>query len=236
MKKKCLIIIFLILFIIIALIVVVSYDKLKIDLKNLINNKYESVTLDCIATDNNKLYIYFYVEDEKESIGDSFEIRNTVKDYLKKHDEYKNMRVEICLQSYSQDFSITFANYDDYRTGINFENSYDINFGWFNCTFITSLSDFEGVKGIEDFEILGFFDLYDYHDVSALDSVRNLKYLFFPDYSYSYNEINTYYDYLVRKHSNCKIEIHDSEHLEQTDKLEPEPYHLIIEEVNNEKK
>lgn len=81
MKKKCVIIISVIIFIIIALILFINYDKLKIDIKRLINNKYESVTLDCIITDSDKLYMYFYIEDEKEIIGDSLEIRNIVKDY-----------------------------------------------------------------------------------------------------------------------------------------------------------
>lgn len=90
------------------------------------------------------------------------------------------------------------------------------------------------MEGIEDFEILRFAYLNDYRDVSDLDSVKNLEFLNFTVFWNS--KVITDYDYLVKKHPNCKIEIHDSKHLEQTDKLEPEPYDIIIEEVNNEKK
>lgn len=231
MRKKSVIIIPLIIFIIIVLLVFVSYDRLKIDLKNLINNKYESITLDGIyITDSDELLIDLYIEDEKKCIGDSFEIRNMVKDYLKNHNEYNNMRVEICFRSYSQDFSIIFTNYSEDFTDIKFENSYDINIGLFSCAYRLSLFDFKGVEGIEDFEILRFAYLNDYHDVSALDSIKNLELLDFTDYS----KLITDYDYLIKKHPNCKIVINDSESFEQTDKLEP--YNVIIEEVSNEKK
>lgn len=231
MRKKSVIIIPLIIFIIIVLLVFVSYDRLKIDLKNLINNKYESVTLDCIITDSDKLHISFYIKNEYECLSDSLEIRNTVKDYLKKHDEYKNMCVEIFFQTYAQNFSITFANYDEDSTGTNFENSYDINYGRFVCNNRLSLSDFKNIQGIEEFEMLQFINLNDYSDVYALDSIENLKYLIFSNHLN--DKIVTNYDYLVNKHPHCKIEIHDSEHLEQT--VKHEPYDIIIEEVSNEK-
>lgn len=65
------------------------------------------------------------------------------------------MRVEICFQSYAQNFTLIFANYDEYCTNINFKNSYDIYFGSFNCAFRASLSDFKDIEGMNDFEILG---------------------------------------------------------------------------------
>lgn len=212
MKKKYPIILLIVIILLVVFVLIFKHNQLKIDLYKLIKSKeYESVTLNGIyITDSDKLLIDFYIEDEKESISDTFKIRSIVKDYLKKHDEYKNMCVEICFQSYSQSFSITFANYDEYRTNINFKNSYDMNFGWFNCDFMISLSDFEGVEGIEDFEILGFCELYDYHDASVLDTAKSLKFLYFNN-----SKVITDYDYLVKKHPNCKIEIYDSEHLEK---------------------
>lgn len=236
MKKKYPIILLIVIIFMVVFVLIFQHNQLKIDLYKLIKrNEYESVTLDGIyITDSDELLINLYIEDEKESIGDSLEIRNLVKDYLKKHDEYKNMRVEIFFQTYAQNFSITFANYDEDSTGTNFENSYDINYGRFVCNNRLSLSDFKNIQGIEEFEMLQFINLNDYSDVYALDSIENLKYLIFSNHLN--DKIVTNYDYLVNKHPHCKIEIHDSEHLEQTDKLEPEPYHVIIEEVNNEKK
>jgi len=232
MKKKCFIIMLLIPILIIIFIIFFSSNKLKINLKNLINsNKYESVTLDHIITDSDKLYISFYIENEYKCLSDSLEIRNTVKDYLKKHDEYKIMRVEIFLRTYAQNFSITFANYDEDSIGTNFENSYDINYGRFVCNNRLSLSDFKNIQGIEEFEMLQFINLNDYSDVYALDSIENLKYLIFSNHLN--DKIVTNYDYLVNKHPHCKIVIYDSEHIEQT--VKHEPYDIIIEEVSNEK-
>lgn len=78
---------------IIIFIIFFSSNKLKINLKNLINsNKYESVTLDHIITDSDKLYISFYIENEYKCLSDSLEIRNTVKDYLK-----NMMNIKLCV-------------------------------------------------------------------------------------------------------------------------------------------
>ncbi len=214
MKKKYPIILLIVIIFMVLFVLIFKHNQLKIDLYKLIkSNEYESVTLDGIyITDNDKLLIDFDVEDEKESIGDSFEIRNMVKDYLKKHDKYKNMDVDISFRTYSQDFSIIFTNYSEDFTDIKFENSYDINIGLFSCAWRASLSDFKDVEGIEDFEILRFSYLNDYRDVSVLDSVKNLEILNFTVFDNS--KLITDYDYLIRKHPNCKIEIHDSEHLD----------------------
>ena len=93
--------------------------------------------------------------------------------------KYKNMDVEISFRTYSQDFSIIFTNHSEDFTDIKFENSYDINIGLFSCAYRLSLSDFKGVDGIEDFEILKFAYLNDYSDVSVLGSVKNLEFLDF---------------------------------------------------------
>ena len=183
-----------------------SYNKIKTDLFKVFHNKYKFIQLDDIIVDKNELHISFYIEGTYECLRYSLKIRNIVKDYLKKHDEYRNMRVEIFLITYANDFSITFANYDEDDTGIEFENSYDINYGRFSCANYLSLSDF---KGIEDFEILRFAYLNDYSDVSALDSVKDLRYLVFSDFGNQKKEKfeNIDYNYLSNMHPNCKIEI-----------------------------
>ena len=65
------------------------------------------------------------------------------------------------------------------------------------------------MDGIEDFEILKFAYLNDYSDVSVLDSVKNLEFLDFTVFNNI--KVITDYDYLIKKHPNCKIEINDSE-------------------------
>ncbi len=211
MKKKYPIILLIVIFLMVVFVLIFKYNHLKIDLYKLIkNNEYESVTLDGIyITDSDELLITLYIEDEKESISDSLEIRNIVKDYLKKQAKYKNMDVEISFRTYSQDFSIIFTNHSEDFTDIKFENSYDINIGLFSCAYRLSLSDFKGVDGIEDFEILKFAYLNDYSDVSVLDSVKNLEFLDFTVFNNI--KVITDYDYLIKKHPNCKIEINDSE-------------------------
>ena len=211
MKKKYPIILLIVIFFMVVFVLIFRYNRLKIDLYKLIkNNEYESVTLDGVyITDSDELLITLYIEDEKESISDSLEIRNIVKDYLKKQAKYKNMDVEISFRTYSQDFSIIFTNHSEDFTDIKFENSYDINIGLFSCAYRLSLSDFKGVDGIEDFEILKFAYLNDYSDVSVLDSVKNLEFLDFTVFNNI--KVITDYDYLIKKHPNCKIEINDSE-------------------------
>lgn len=106
MKKKYPIILLIVIIFMVVFVLIFQHNQLKIDLYKLIKiNEYESVTLDGIyITDSDELLINLYIEDEKESIGDSLEIRNLVKDYLKKHDEYKNIHADISFRTHSQDF------------------------------------------------------------------------------------------------------------------------------------
>lgn len=85
MKKKYPIILLIVIIFMVVFVLIFQHNQLKIDLYKLIKrNEYESVTLDGIyITDSDELLINLYIEDEKESIGDSLEIRNLVKDYLK---------------------------------------------------------------------------------------------------------------------------------------------------------